>query len=152
MKVSINAIAGAIKRAQDAEVVKRRPPPPRHHKRLTPSAYPDYGKSMVNQLRGDPQIAGILRGLLYGTGGAAIGGGAAALADQPAPVTGLASILAGLATGAAGYQSGKHERESENSKLLFLRRLGIDNPGELDAMTEYRGLQNKLTKPREELT
>ena len=113
--------------------------------RILPEAYPDYGKSIVTQGRGDPMAAGILRGLGYGTVGALLGGGAGHLMDQSKETKIIMAILGGLLGGGLGYRSGSKERESENSRLLSLRRLGIQTPGEYEAAQEYPTLARKIT-------
>lgn len=114
-------------------------------KRLISEAYPDYGRSLVTQHKGDPTTAGQLRGLGYGTVGAVLGALAARLAQRNKTETAIAAALGGLLGGGAGYYSGRREQESLNSKLLFLRRMGIDNPGELEAAERYPGLSNRVT-------
>lgn len=117
----------------------------RKRTRLTPEPYPDYGKSLVTQGKANPLFKGTLRGLGYGGIGALLGGGAARLMGADKQKAILASILAGAAGTGLGFLSGKGEAQSDNSKLLFLRRMGINNPGELDAATEYPTLARKLT-------
>lgn len=118
---------------------------PNPAKRVMPEAYPDYGKSLVTQGKGDPITAGVLRGLGYGGLGALIGGGAGHLMDQSKETKILMAILGGLLGGGLGFYSGKKERESDNSRLLSLRRLGIQTPGELAAASDYPTLARKLT-------
>ena len=115
-------------------------------KRLLPVSFPDYGKSLVAQHRSDPQTAGIIRGLGYGTVGTILGALAAKLAGYKRNKMVLAALAGGAAGGIPGYYSGKNEQESLNSKMLFLRRMGIDNPGELEAVESYPGLSRKLTE------
>jgi hypothetical protein len=55
------------------------------------------------------------------------------LSDKPA-VVGAAALAGGGIGGVTGFASGKREAASENSKLLALRRLGINTPGELDML------------------
>ena len=114
-------------------------------KRLMAEAYPDYGKSLVSQEKGDPVTSGLIRGAGYGTVGAILGALASKMSGQNNNKMVMASILGGLAGGIPGYYSGRNEQESLNSKLLFLRRMGVDNPGELEALEAYPGLARKLT-------
>jgi len=118
---------------------------PNPSRRILPEAYPDYGKSVVTQGKGDPLAAGILRGLGYGSLGALLGGGAGQLMGQDKETKIVMAILGGLLGGGLGYHSGSKERESENTKLLSLRRLGIQTPGELAAANEYPTLARKIT-------
>jgi hypothetical protein len=123
-------------------------PGDRRHKRryrIIPEPYPDYGKSLVTQGKGSPFFGGAMRGLGYGGIGALLGGLGGKLANQDKNTQIMLSVLGGLLGGGLGYYSGKRETESDNSKLLFLRRLGINNPGELAAATEYPTLARKLT-------
>lgn len=113
--------------------------------RIVPEAFPDYSKSLVTQYRGDPRASGVAKGLTYGTLGAILGALTGRLTDQDINKTLLLSVLGGMLAGTAGYQSGKRQRESDNTRLYFLRRMGIDNPGELEAVSEYPVLAKKLT-------
>jgi hypothetical protein len=115
--------------------------------RLFPEPFPDYSKSIVTQGKSSPTASGISQGLTYGALGAILGALSGRLTEQDTNRTALLSILGGMLGGTTGYQSGKHQRESENSRLFFLRRMGIDNPGELEAVSEYPGLARKLTDP-----
>jgi len=120
-------------------------------KRAMPASFPDYGRSLVTQHQADPQMAGLLRALGYGSVGAVLGAGAGKLGGLDTKRTMLASIIAGLLGGIPGYYSGKHDQASTNSKLLFLRRLGIDNPGELEAMETYPGMVNRIAAKGENI-
>lgn len=119
--------------------------------RLVPQAFPDYGRSLVSQRKSSPTMAGILRALGYGAGGAAIGAGAGKIGGLDNRETLLAGLLSGLITGAIGFQSGRRDQESENTKLLFLRRLGIDSPGELEAMEDYPAMAYRITAKGEKI-
>lgn len=114
--------------------------------RLTPEPYPDYGKSLVTQGKANPVFQGSLRGLGYGGIGALLAGGGARLAGADNRKAIMASILGGLLGTGLGFYSGKGEAESDNTKLLFLRRMGINNPGELEAASAYPTLARKLTE------
>ena len=115
-------------------------------KRVLPEAFPDYGKSLVSQEKGDPQTAGLIRGAGFGAVGAVLGALASRIASNRTRDVVLGSVLGGITGALPGYYSGKKEQESLNSKLLFLRRLGVDNPGELEAIETYPGLSRKLTE------
>jgi hypothetical protein len=124
------------------------PKPPKRKKKkkpLLPEPFPDYGKSIVTQGKGDPRTAGILRGAGTGALGAVLGALGARALDADAKDTALAAVLAGLLTGAVGYKSGKRERESENTRLLALRRLGIETPGEQEFSEEFPLLSTRVT-------
>jgi hypothetical protein len=114
---------------------------------MVPEAFPDYGKSIVTQLRGDPETAGAIRGMGTGAVGAVLGALGARLAEQERERVVLAAILGGLIGGIPGFVSGKRERESLNTKLLSLRRLGIQTPGELEAAGKYPGLAKTIIEP-----
>lgn len=122
-----------MKQAQ--EVAKHKAP-----KRTSPKlvAYPNYNKSLVTQRHKSPVGTGLSRGLQTGTVGAVLGAVIARmLSNKPTTIAGGA--LAGGALGAVpGFVSGKNEAESDNSRLLFLRRrMGINEPGELDALLQH---------------
>ena len=114
-------------------------------KHLLPEPFPDYGKSIVTQGKGDPEASGWLRGAGTGALGAILGALGARAMDGDAKTTAIAALLSGLATGTAGYQSGKRERESENTRLFALRRLGIETPGEQEFAEDYPLLSNRIS-------
>jgi hypothetical protein len=122
-----------------------KPVPPKRKKRVMPEAFPDYGKSLVSQGRGDPHAAGLLRGTGAGLASAVLAALASRMATEDSKKIMLASLLGGLAGGGAGYLSGKKERESENTRLLALRRLGIETPGEFDIASRYPLLAQRVT-------
>ena len=110
------------------------------------AAYPDYSKSLLTQMETSPRAAGARRALSTGALAAILGGLIGKMvSDKPSAVGG--GMLAGGALGAIpGYVSGKHEAESEKSRLLFLRRLGISRPGELEALLNYPGMGPRVTE------
>jgi len=128
-----------------------KPTPPKRTKRLLPEAFPDYGRSRASQGRGDPHTAGLIRGTGSGLASAALGALAARLATNDTSKVLLASVLSGLLGGGAGYVSGKGERESDNTKLLALRRLGIETPGEFDIASRYPLLAQRITTKGERI-
>ena len=128
---------------QDPAIIRKAP----RKTRLFPEPYPDYSKSIVSQGKSSPTASGVSQGLTYGTLGAILGALSGRLTDQDTNRTALLAVLGGMLGGATGYRSGKNQRESDNSKLFFLRRMGIDNPGELEAISQYPGLARKLTDP-----
>lgn len=134
----------------DLEAILAAMPDPRkkkrsRRKRLIADPFPDYGRSLVTQHQSDPTSAGALRGLGYGTAGAVLAAAIAKMTQQDNQRAGLAALLGGLLGGGAGFYSGKKDQESKNTKLLFLRRLGIDNPGELEAIEQNPNLVYRLT-------
>lgn len=113
--------------------------------RTLPDPYPDYDKSLATQGRGDPQAAGVARGAGTGLLGAILTGLAARMATDDSKKVLMASLLGGAATSIPGYISGKRERESENSRLLALRRMGVDTPAEQEFASRFPSLAQRLT-------
>lgn len=114
--------------------------------RAVPNPYPDYDKSIVTQGRGDPTVSGLVRGAGSGLLAAVLTGLAARMATDDKNKVMLASVLGGLAGSVPGFISGSRERESENSKLLSYRRLGIDTPAELELSKQHPGLLPSITR------
>lgn len=129
---------------QDPAITRKAP---RKGSRLFPEPFPDYSKSIVSQGKASPVASGVSQGLTYGALGAILGALSGRLTEQDTNRTALLAVLGGMLGGATGYKSGRRQRESSNSKLFFLRRMGIDNPGELEAISQYPGLARKLTDP-----
>lgn len=104
----------------------------------TNEPFVDYSKSLISQRWKDPDSEA--RRYAFGSGamGAAIGLLLSRLAGAERGGM-IASGLAGGGIGAmVGHAAGKHEAESENSKLLYRRRrLGINEPGELEAFLRF---------------
>ena len=98
---------------------------------LIDRGYPDYGRSLVSQNKRDPQIAGAVRGAAGGATGAVLLALLMRMMTKDPKLVGGAALGGGLLGGGAGYLSGKREAESEHTKSLALRRLGINNPAEL---------------------
>lgn len=139
-----------VKRAQEIEqaaeepvadgtVLKRKGPPPLAPiTRAVPEASPNYSGSLVRQLQVDPVRAALLRAALLGGLGLSFGAGAGALASGGnAAATGLTALLGAGGLGAAGYFSGHGDAETENSRLLALRRFGLDTPAEQEFISRY---------------
>jgi len=120
-------------------------PRKKRKKNLLPDPFPDYGKSIVTQGKGDPTTAGLLRGAGTGLMGAILGALGARSMDASKGQTAVTALLSGLLTGTAGYQSGKRQRESDNTRLLALRRLGVETPGEQEFAEDYPLLSDKVT-------
>ena len=115
-------------------------------KRLLPSAYPDYARSLVTQTRRDPLAAGLIRGAGTGTLGAVLGALIARLATRDPKKVGGGALAGGLLGAVPGFLSGKREALSDYSRLLFLRRLGIRRPGELEALIKYPETTEDITE------
>lgn len=113
--------------------------------RKLPDPYPDYNKAMVTQGRGDPVVSGLTRGASTGLMAAVLSGLAARMATDDRQKVLLASLIGGGLGTVPGYVSGKRERESENSRLLALRRMGIDTPGEKEFAERFPELADRLT-------
>jgi hypothetical protein len=110
--------------------------PPIHRGRnpvadLITGGNPDYGRSLVSQSKRDPHTAGLVRGAAGGTAGAVLLALLARMVTENPKYVGGAAAAGGLLGGGAGYISGKGEAESNHTKSLALRRLGINNPAEL---------------------
>lgn len=109
------------------------------------AAYPDYGKSLVAQTKRNPVVAGVSRGAKTGlTGGILAAVIARLLTDNPKIVGGAGAAGAAVG-GTAGYVSGSREAESEHSRNLALRRLGINNPAELFVLNRAPELTKHVT-------
>jgi len=137
------ALASIFKTAQEREDKKddeKEEKKPKRKKRRRPAfsaAYPSYSRSLVTQLTPKPTRSGVLRGAGTGALGAILGALAARLLTKDPRIVGGGAAAGGLLGAVPGYLSGKREAESEKSRLLFLRRLGISRPGELEALTRY---------------
>ena len=152
MSVTVNQIVNAcrlVKAAQQAKA-KHRPPPPRK-KRSQPEPYPNYGKSLVIQMETDPILAGIRRAGYTTPLGAILGSLIGYLAQPDLQGAGAGAGAGALVGGIPGYLSGSREAESEKTRLLAMRRLGIDTPGELEAIRRFPESFNKLTQEGENL-
>lgn len=115
-------------------------------KRVLPSAYPDYAKSLVTQNRRDPMASGLMRGAGTGTLGAILGALVTRIATADPKKVGIGAG-AGAALGAVpGFISGRNEALSDYSRLLFLRRLGVRRPGELEALIRYPETTEDITE------
>jgi len=121
-------------------------------KKYLPVSYPDYRKTLATQYRADPNIMGLINALKWGALGS-VGSAAIALllsnAETRLRNTLLAAAAGLIPSAALGYYTGKHNQESINSKLLALRRFGIDTPAELELLTRYNNqlIQQRLAQP-----
>lgn len=111
--------------------------PPKSTHDALPSAYLDYNKSMVRQGQGSPLVAGLLRGAATGGVGAILAGIAANALDAGDKETALAALGGFVAGSVPGYLSGRGAMESNNGKLLAMRRFGFDTPAEVALAKEH---------------
>lgn len=118
------------------------------------AAYPDYAKSITGQMKQNPTVAGIQRGAGAGALGAVLGALATRmLSDDPRKVLAGAG-LGGVVGAGAGFSSGKREAGSDYSRLLYLRRLGIHHPGQMEVAMKYpelTALAKAKGQPKEDL-
>lgn len=141
-----------------ANIVKAAQIPPqflqhkkKHKTHPMEAAYPDYSRSLLAQMEVSPRLAGAKRAVGTGALGTILGGLVARmLSDSPIAV-GTGAVAGGALGAGAGYITGKHEADSERSRLLFLRRLGISRPGELEALLNYPGMGGKVTEEGSEI-
>ena len=82
----------------------------------------------------DPSTAGRRRALTTGALAAVLSALTARLVTDKPGTVGRAALAGGALGAIPGYVSGKREAESERSRLLFLRRLGVARPGELEVL------------------
>jgi hypothetical protein len=130
--------------AEDDEPSKPKPKKKSTKPKFT-HAYPDYSRSIVTQQRQQPHEAGIQRGLGTGSVGAILGALIARLlSDKPSHVAGGAAA-GGLLGGIPGYISGSEQAKSDYTKLLALRRSGINTPAEYEQAMTFPTLADKLT-------
>ena len=112
-------------------------------------AYPDYRKSLVSQKKQDPIRAGLTRGVETGSLGAILGallGRTMANKDNANTATLLGALLGGVGGGIPGYLSGKAEAQSDYSKLLALRRLGISSPMRQSMLEDQPGMVEHMVQ------
>ena len=124
-------------------------------KRSNPdAAYPDYAKSITGQMKQNPVVSGLKRGLGTGALGAVLGALATRmLTNDPAKIL-MGAGAGGIAGAIPGFSSGKREAESDYSRLLYLRRLGIHHPGQMEVAMKYpelTALARAKGQPKEEL-
>jgi len=99
----------------------------------------DYSRSLIPQLKKDPTTAGLKRGLGSGAVGAVLGALITRMLTDDPKLVGGGALAGGLVGAIPGYRSGKQEALGDYSRLLFLRRLGITRPGELEATLRMKG-------------
>ena len=130
------------KTAQEQDKPKR-VPPRRHAPHM--AAYPDYTKSLAHQRYKSPVMAGIERGAQTGVTGAVLGALIARIVTDRLPAVAAGAGIGGLAAAVPGFRAGKQQAESEHSRMLFLRRrLGVNEPGELDALLQHPDAMSSL--------
>lgn len=128
----LTRLAGVIKAAQMPP-----PMPPRKRRTGGDGAYLDYSKSLRWQSRRDPESEGAKRALITGALGVVLGALTGRMITPKGEGVGrtiAGGLVGGALGGIPGYMSGKQEAVSENTRLNFLRRLGINRPGELESM------------------
>jgi len=120
-----------IKTAQLAAMIKAAKFGPGGPGKRKKPEYVDYSKSLVSQLKPEPVKEGLKGGIGAGITGAALAALIAkSMTDNKKAVA--ASALLGSLMAVPGYQAGKHDAQSEYSRLLYLRRLGLNRPGEYE--------------------
>lgn len=134
--------------AGDMPVNQRKKPNKGKLHAMMRAAYPNYGKSLVSQRRRDPQTAGIERGIGTGITGAVLGALIASVLSKKPGHIAAGAVGGGLLAGVPGYISGKAEAESDYTKLLALRRLGIQSPAEYDQAMIFPDLAKRITTGR----
>ena len=115
-------------------------------KRMLPSAYPDYARSLVTQNRRNPTVAGLMRGAGSGTMGAILGALVTRIATEDPKKVGIGAAAGGALAAVPGFLSGRNEALSDYSRLLFFRRLGVRRPGELEALMRYPETTEDITE------
>lgn len=113
--------------------------------RPLPEAYPDYGRSLVTQMETNPLSSGLLRGAGAGLTGAVLGALIGTLLSNDPRYMAGGAALGGVAGAVPGYISGAQEAESEKSRLLALRRMGLQTPGELEFAEKFPHLVERLS-------
>ena len=136
--------------SDDAQA-QRRKPSRSHLKAMMRAAYPDYGKSMVSQRRKDPHVAGLERGVGTGVTGAVLGALIASVLSKRRDAALMGALAGGALAGIPGYVSGRAEAKSDYTKLLALRRLGINSPAEYEQAVKFPSLTKRITAPGERI-
>lgn len=135
--------------AGDMPTGPRKPPKKKGHLyNMMRAAYPDYGKSLVSQRRKDPHVAGVERGIGTGVTGAVLGALIASVLSRKPGAIATGALAGGALGGIPGYISGRAEAKSDYTKLLALRRLGIQSPGEYEQAMIMPTLAKRITTGR----
>jgi hypothetical protein len=111
----------------------------------TASPFPDYGRSMVTQMETNPISAGLLRGTGSGAVGVVLGALIGKLVKDDPRYIGGGAAAGGIAAAIPGFISGMRESESEKTKLLALRRMGLQTPGELEFAERFPHMVQRLS-------
>ena len=115
----------------------------RHAARMV--AYPDYNRSLIQQRHPHPIREGVDRAAQTGITGAVLGGLVARMLTRDPKRIGLAAAGAGAASAIPGFVSGHRQAHSDYTRLLYLRRkMGINEPGELDALLQNPELIDQM--------
>ena len=146
MNITLSKVAAACRLVKVAQKAAPKRRPPIRKKRSQPEPFPDYGRSLVGQMETDPTMAGIRRAGYTTPLGAILGGLIGYLLGQSPQSTGIGAGAGALAGGVPGYLSGSREAESEKTRLLALRRLGINTPGELAAVKDFPTTFDQMTE------
>jgi len=133
-KISAATVKQAVSAVKAAATLKASPVP-----------YPDYGRSLVTQMETNPLSAGLVRGAGTGALGAVLGALIGTLIKQDPKYLAGGAALGGLAGAIPGFLSGQGESESEKTKLLALRRMGLQTPGELEFAERFPQLVERLS-------
>jgi hypothetical protein len=123
---------------------KEKRAPPRRKERLIPEAFPDYAKSMTSQMQSSPLAAAAVSGAGTGAASSALAALAAKVMGADDGGTALAALAALVLGGGVGAYSGYHDRDSANSRLRYLGRMGVESPGELEVMSRYPEIAAQL--------
>ena len=123
------------------------------HKHSPDAAYPDYSKSITGQMKQSPTAAGLQRGMGTGALGAILGALATRMMTDDPRMVGAGAGVGGAIGAIPGFSSGKRQAESDYSRLLYLRRLGIHHPGQMEIAMKYPELtqlaKGMHAKPKE---
>lgn len=112
-----------------------------------PKATTDYSRSLVNQFRPDVDAAGRRGAVGGGAAGAALLGLVARMVtDNPAVVGGSAALGGGIGA-LAGRNAARADAGTQYSRLLAMRRGGMDNPADLYMALHFPALVSQVTTP-----
>jgi hypothetical protein len=133
-KISVAKIKQAVVGVKEAATLK-----------AVPEAFPDYGRSVVTQMETNPLTAGLARGAGSGVLGAVLGALIGMMVKNDPKFVGGGAALGGLAGAVPGFISGKRESESDKTKLLAMRRMGLQTPAELEFAERFPNLIQRLS-------
>lgn len=136
-----NVIVGAAKLGQLTLADPQ--PQPRREKPV------DYARSLVTQYRPDERRQGQHGAATGGVLGAALGAVLVRLLTERPDLVGAGAALGGAGGALIGRRVGRADAATEYSRLLGMRRLGLNSPAELLAATRFPGtLDRVLSNPR----